>query len=296
MCSLRLAVHFEFSMVDLSLEKVRPIVERALKEDIGSGDLTTKAIIPERAKGLALLTAKEDGVLAGVEVARLVFESVDGRLQYLPEMRDGDRLGYGNVIAQIRGFARSLLTGERVALNFLQRLSGVATLTAQYVEAVEGTRAKVLDTRKTTPGLRILEKYAVRIGGGENHRFGLYDQILIKENHIDSAGGIREAVESIKEKNGGGVFIEVEVNFLRGVKEALAAGVHRIMLDNMDLKSIQEVVNFVEGEVEIEVSGQVTLESIRKIAETGVDYISVGALTHSARAMDISMRLRKIGK
>ncbi|MCH7760326.1 carboxylating nicotinate-nucleotide diphosphorylase [candidate division TA06 bacterium] len=283
-------------MVDLSLEKVRPIVERALKEDIGSGDLTTKAIIPERAKGLALLTAKEDGVLAGVEVARLVFESVDGRLQYLPEMRDGDRLGYGKVIAQIRGSARSLLTGERVALNFLQRLSGVATLTAQYVEAVEGTRAKVLDTRKTTPGLRILEKYAVRIGGGENHRFGLYDQILIKENHIDSAGGIREAVESIKEKNGGVVFIEVEVNSLRGAKEALAAGVHRIMLDNMDLKSIQEVVNFVEGEVEIEVSGQVTLESIRKIAETGVDYISVGALTHSARAMDISLRLRKIGK
>ena len=271
-------------------------MKRALEEDIGSGDLTTKAIIPEKTKGLALITAKEEGVLAGIEVARLVFESVDRKLQFLPEMKEGERFESGKVITQIRGSARSCLSSERVALNFLQRLSGIATRTAKYVKAVEGTQAKILDTRKTTPGLRILEKYSVRVGGGENHRYGLFDQILVKESHIDAAGGIREAVERLKEKNGGGAFIEVEVRSLRGVKEALVVGVSRIMLDNMNLKRIQEAVDLVNGEVELEVSGQVTLGVVRKIAKTGVNYISVGALTHSVKAVDISMRHRTIGK
>jgi nicotinate-nucleotide pyrophosphorylase (carboxylating) len=284
----------------LDLENIKPLVEIALQEDVGPGDLTTKALVPEGLRGLAVIVTKESGILAGLDIAKLVFECVDGDLKFIHEMKDGDKLTSGRVIAQIRGSARSCLVGERVALNFLQRLSGIATITSKYVEAVRETRAKIMDTRKTTPALRKLEKYAVRVGGGENHRFGLYDQILIKENHIDVARGIGNAVTSIKEKNGQRIFIEVEVSTLSGVKEALKAGVNRIMLDNMILKKVREAVTLIRDEystgLEIEVSGNVTLETVREIAETGVDFISVGALTHSARALDFSMRLRRIGK
>ena len=289
-------------MVPLDLKKALPLVRGALEEDVGSGDLTTNAIVSERMRGLGVIVAKEEGILAGIEVARLVFECVDPSLQFIHEMKDGERLVSGEVIAQIRGSARSCLTGERVALNFLQRLSGIATLTSQYVEAIRETGAEILDTRKTAPGLRILERYAVRVGGGKNHRYGLFDQILIKDSHIEAAQGIRRAVETIKEKDGGGNFIEVEVRTLLGVREALEAGVHRIMLDNMDIEEIRKAVQIIRNtewgmeDVEIEVSGRVTLETVREIALTGVDYISVGALTHSPRALDISMRFRKIGK
>jgi nicotinate-nucleotide pyrophosphorylase (carboxylating) len=284
----------------LDLDRIRPLVEIALQEDVGTGDLTSKALVPEGMRGLAVIVTKERGILAGIDIAKLVFECVDEKLDFIHEMRDGDKFTSGRVIAQIRGSARSCLVGERVALNFLQRLSGIATFTSKYVEAVRGTRARIMDTRKTTPALRMLEKYAVRVGGGENHRFGLYDQILIKENHIDAAMGIGNAVTSIKESNGQRIFIEIEVSVLSGVKEALKAGVNRIMLDNMDIKRIREAVTLIRNAdsmgLEIEVSGNVTLETVREIAETGVDIISVGALTHSARALDISMRLRRIGK
>jgi nicotinate-nucleotide pyrophosphorylase (carboxylating) len=265
------------------------IIENALAEDIHTGDITTLAVVPERREARARLTAKEPMVLAGLEAAARVFHLLDPRILVTPRFADGDPLENGAVIAEILGDAASLLQGERVALNILQRMCGVATLTARYVAAVKGTKARVVDTRKTTPGLRILEKYAVRVGGGINHRTGLYDGVLIKENHIVAAGGITSAIARARAYIPHTMRIEVETETLAEVAEALTAGADIIMLDNMDTPVMREAVAMIAGRALVEASGGVNLETVREIAETGVDIISVGALTHSARAMDISM-------
>lgn len=287
--------------MSLDVEKIRSLVRVALKEDLGKGDITSKWTVPKQARALGLLLAKEDAVIAGLPVAQLAFEMVDQTLSFHAVAQDGARLGYGDVLAQIQGPARSILAGERVALNFLQHLSGVATLTSRYVEQVQGTSARILDTRKTLPGLRYLEKYAVRIGGGSNHRMGLFDMVLIKSNHAELAGGIGNAVRKIKRLNGKGTKVVAEVRNLTEATEALFAGPDRLLLDNMSLDKIREVVALVETsnrgreiKTELEVSGGVTLDTVRAIAQTGVDYISVGALTHSVQAIDLSLSLREL--
>ena len=269
------------------------IIENALAEDIHTGDITTLAVVRGGHAANAILKAKEEMVLAGIDVAARVFRLLDDRIVFTPAFADGDRLAPGDVIARITGDAALLLQGERVALNLLQRMCGIATVTARYVEAVRGTRSRVVDTRKTTPGLRILEKYAVRVGGGTNHRTGLYDGVLIKENHITAAGGLTEAVRRAKSYIPHTMKVEVETETLAQVAEALAAGADIIMLDNMDSSAMREAVALIAGRALVEASGGVNLESIRGIAETGVDIISVGALTHSARAMDISMLMEE---
>ncbi len=269
------------------------IIENALAEDIHTGDITTLAVAPRDRTAHAILKAKEEMVLAGIDVAARVFRLLDPDVAFTPRFADGDRLLPGDLIAEMTGDTSLLLQGERVALNLLQRMCGVATLTARYVEAVRGTKARVVDTRKTTPGLRILEKYAVRVGGGTNHRTGLYDGVLIKENHITAAGGLTEAVRRAKSYTPHTIKIEVETETLAQVAEALEAGADIIMLDNMDTSAMREAVALIAGRALIEASGGVNLETIRGIAETGVDIISVGALTHSARAMDISMLMEE---
>ena len=279
----------------MDLRKVRRIVQSALEEDVGAGDVTSEWTVGAEAPASGRMIAKEAGVICGLDVARLVFGEVDREIDFTSRVRDGDRVTAGDEITRIEGPARGILTGERVALNFLQRMSGIATMTANYVEAVRGTGARILDTRKTTPGLRTLEKYAVRCGGGENHRFGLYDMVLIKDNHIAAAGGIGEAVRSAKCKMPSAkcqMPIEVEVKDLSELADALEVGVDRIMLDNMSVEEMRQAVEAVRkasDAVEIEASGGVTLAHLRKIAETGVDFVSVGALTHSARALDVSL-------
>ena len=269
------------------------IIENALAEDIHTGDITTLAVVRGGRMACAILKAKEEMVLAGIDVAARVFRLLDERIVFTPAFADGDRLAAGDIIARLTGDAALLLQGERVALNLLQRMCGIATMTARYVEAVRGTKARVVDTRKTTPGLRILEKYAVRVGGGTNHRTGLYDGVLIKENHITAAGGLTEAVQRAKSYIPHTMKVEVETETLAQVAEALAAGADIIMLDNMDTTAMREAVALIAGRALVEASGGVNLESIRGIAETGVDIISVGALTHSARAMDISMLMEE---
>ncbi len=272
----------------LGLDK---ILEAALAEDIHTGDITTLAVVPEKRSAGAILKAKEPMVLAGIDVAARVFHLLDPAIRFTPRFSDGARLQAGDLLAELQGDAASLLQGERLALNLLQRMCGVATLTSRYVEAVKGTRARIVDTRKTTPGLRLLEKYAVRVGGGTNHRTGLYDGVLIKENHIAAAGGITEAVRRARAYIPHTMKIEVETEILAEVDEALGAGADIIMLDNMDLAAMGQAVAMIGGRALVEASGGVNLETVRAIAETGVDIISVGALTHSARAMDISMLL-----
>jgi nicotinate-nucleotide pyrophosphorylase (carboxylating) len=267
------------------------IIENALSEDIHTGDITTLAVVRENETARAILKAKEAMILAGIQVAARVFHVLDERIIFTPFFAEGDRLASGAIIAEIHGEANLLLQGERVALNLLQRMCGIATLTAQYAEAVRGTKARVVDTRKTTPGLRVLEKYAVRVGGGTNHRTGLYDGVLIKENHIAAAGGIGVAVQRARSYIPHTLKIEVETETLDQVAEALAAGADIIMLDNMNAAAMREAVTLIDGRALVEASGGVNLETIRTIAETGVDIISVGALTHSVRAMDISMLL-----
>ena len=267
------------------------IIENALAEDIHTGDITTLAVVRKSGEARAILTAKEEMVLAGIEVAARVFHLLDAAIAFTPHFADGERLSSGDLIAELSGDAGCLLQGERVALNLLQRMCGIATLTARYVEAVRGTGARVVDTRKTTPGLRVLEKYAVRVGGGINHRTGLYDGVLIKENHIAAAGGITEAVQRARGYIPHTMKVEIETETLDQVVEALAAGADIIMLDNMDLPTMREAVRLIDKKALVEASGGVNLETVRGIAETGVDIISVGALTHSARAMDISMLL-----
>ena len=265
------------------------IIENALMEDIHTGDITTLAVVRENRKMRARLKAKESMMLAGIDVAARVFHILDPGITFTAHFSDGDLLTSGDIIAEIVGEASFLLQGERVALNLLQRMCGVATQTAQYVQAVTGTNARVVDTRKTTPGLRMLEKYAVRVGGGINHRTGLYDGILIKENHIAAAGGITAAISRARAYIPHTLKIEVETETLIEVGEALTAGADIIMLDNMDVTTMREAVAMIGGRVLAEASGGVNLTTVREIAETGVDIISVGALTHSVRAMDISM-------
>lgn len=269
------------------------IIEHALFEDIHTGDITTLAVVPQSRQIHARLIAKEELVLAGIEVAARVFAILDPQTSFTPHFRDGDRVPHGGLLAEMAGDAAQLLQGERVALNLLQRMCGVATLTARYVEQVAGTRARIVDTRKTTPGLRVLEKYAVRVGGGINHRTGLYDGVLIKENHIAAAGGITEAIQRARAYIPHTLKIEIETETIAQVEEALAAGAEIIMLDNMDVATMRSAVELVGEKALLEASGGVNLDTVRSIAETGVSIISVGALTHSARAMDISMLLEE---
>lgn len=265
------------------------IIRRALEEDIGWGDVTTLACIPPGVPARAELVAKEDFILAGLDVAQRVFALLDVSVSFEKLREDRCQIKRGEVFAWIRGEARALLQGERVALNLLQRMSGVATQTAEFVAAVADTGAVIVDTRKTTPGLRVLEKYAVRAGGGQNHRHALYDGVLIKENHIAAAGGITTAVQRARAQAPHTLKIEVETTTLTEVGEALAAGADIILLDNMTVDQLREAVALVAGRAKTEASGGVNLKSVRAIAETGVDLISVGALTHSYRSVDISM-------
>jgi nicotinate-nucleotide pyrophosphorylase (carboxylating) len=273
---------------------VLDLIDRALREDIGHGDLTTAAVVPERSRARARIEQKAAGVPAGLGVAGAVFERVDPGLDWRARAREGE-WREGGLLAEVEGRAGSILTAERVALNFLGRLSGVATATARYVKAVEGTGARVLDTRKTTPGLRALEKEAVRLGGGVSHRSGLFDAILVKENHAELAGGVGEAARRALAAAPAGVTVEVECASLGEVSEALEAGVTRLLLDNMSVDELRRAVELAGGRAELEASGGVTLETIRAVAETGVDYISVGALTHSAPALDVSLLLDPLG-
>jgi nicotinate-nucleotide pyrophosphorylase (carboxylating) len=268
------------------------LIDQALAEDIGAGDATTDLLVPDGATGRALLTQKAPGVLAGVRVAEAVFHRLDPSLRWHTHAEEGEWRD-GGLVAEIAGSSRSILSAERVALNFMQRLSGVATLTARYVRAVAGTRARILDTRKTTPGLRVLEKQAVLAGGGHNHRAGLHDAILVKENHSAMAGGVGEATARAL-ANAGGLPVEVECATIDELREALAAGAPRILLDNMTTAQLREAVAVTAGRAELEASGGVTLDTVRGIAETGVDYISVGALTHSAPALDVSLILEPL--
>ena len=271
---------------------VKTIIEKALSEDIGPGDVTSAATIPVGSTSTAEMLAKQDFVLAGLDVSLEVFHTLDAAVQFTRFAQDGDRIKSGKVIARLSGSTRVLLAGERVALNLLQHMSGIATLTSKYVEQIKGFKAQVLDTRKTLPGLRQLEKYAVRMGGGVNHRFGLYDGVLIKDNHIKAAGGITNAIESARKQARNLFKIEVETKSLDDVREALAAKADIIMLDNMSLDTMREAVKLINDRAPVEASGNVTLETIRAVAETGVDFISSGTLTHSAPAVDISMKIK----
>lgn len=267
-------------------------VERALAEDIGHGDVTTEGIVPAGASLSAKIVSKEPGIVAGLAVARAAFQMLETQIEFVPSANDGDAVKAAQTLAEIRGSARAILTGERTALNFLGRMSGIATRTRQFVDEVRGTRARILDTRKTAPNLRAFDKLAVRLGGGENHRFGLYDMILIKDNHIDFAGSITEAVSRARQSNSS-LMIEVEARNLEDMAEALASEVAWIMLDNMPLDEMQQAVLLNHGRAKLEASGNVSLNNVRQIAETGVDYISVGALTHSVQALDVSLTVTR---
>jgi nicotinate-nucleotide pyrophosphorylase (carboxylating) len=277
----------------LEMEAVRKIIRRALEEDIRSGDVTTSAALTGSETGQGTALAKEDLVVAGLDVFREVFRVRDAGLVFETALCEGDRASRGTILATVSGSLPSILTAERVALNLFQRMCGVATLTRQFVDAVAGTKAKILDTRKTMPGLRILDKYSVRTGGGQNHRYGLYDGVLIKDNHIEAAGGIAGAVRRVKAAAPLMVKIEVEVKDLAEVKEALAAGADIIMLDNMPVDGMRQAVQLIGGKALVEASGNVTLSTVKEIAGTGVDFISAGALTHSARAADISLKVTR---
>jgi nicotinate-nucleotide pyrophosphorylase (carboxylating) len=278
-------------------EAIVSLVRTALDEDVGAGDWTTLWTVPTEARAEGRIFAREAGVIAGTDVVREVFRQVDPEVAVRVVRPDGEPVAAGDDVVHLSGPARALLTGERVALNFLQRLSGVATLTRRYVQAVEGTGVRILDTRKTTPGMRWLEKEAVRSGGGTNHRFGLHDMVLIKENHIAAAGGIAAAVGGVRSRNATGLEIEVEVTSEGELEEALSSGVPRILLDNMDPGRLRACVARVHargGERPLlEASGGITLETVRSFAETGVDFISVGALTHSVPALDLSLLLKR---
>lgn len=270
-------------------------IRRALEEDIGQGDVTTLCIVPPDAEFNGRLIAKQAGVIAGLEVVELVFSLLDQRARVIPCVQSGDRVEPGQLIATVSGPGRALLSGERVALNFLQRMSGIATLTRRFVEAIKGTPAVILDTRKTAPGLRAFDKWAVRLGGGHNHRFGLDDMVLVKENHVAVAeGSITEAVARIRARDGRQLDIEVEVRHLAELLEALELNVQRILLDNMTVDEMREAVRLANGRVPLEASGNISLENVAAVAATGVDYISIGALTHSVQALDVSLLLEAV--
>ena len=271
---------------------VDDIIKTALQEDINYLDTTTDLMIPATARSTARFMAKAEGVVCGLEVALRVFELLDPTFSYEIRLPEGSRVAYGDIIAELEGSTRCLLKGERTALNLLQHMSGVASATDRYVRRVEGTRAAITDTRKTLPGLRALQKYAVTVGGGKNHRFNLSDGAMLKDNHIDAAGGIPQAVAAIREKLGHMVKLEVETRNLDEVRQALEAGADVIMLDNMDCPTMKAAVDLVAGRALLEASGGITDETLRAVAETGVDIVSIGALTHSVKALDISMKIR----
>ena len=273
------------------LPDIIDIVRQALTEDIGTGDMTTLLTVPAGAVAMGSLLAKQAGVVAGLPVAAQVFAQVDPALAIEFTAEEGQYVEAGETLMAVRGSARSILTAERVALNFLQRLSGIATKTSRFVALVEGSKARIVDTRKTTPGLRALEKYAVRVGGGFNHRFGLYDAILIKDNHIQAAGGITPAVQAAYAQAPHTMTVTVECDTLEQVEEAIAAGVDIVLLDNMSLDMLRQAVDLLDGQAAAEASGGVNEETVTAIAQTGVDIISVGALTHSSIALDISLDL-----
>ena len=275
----------------LDKKEIDKIISCALTEDVGSGDVTTNLIVPKNEKSRASFYAKENGVIAGLTVAKSVFTKLDKKSIWKNFVKEGDRVNAGTRIAEVTGSYRALLTGERTALNILQRLSGIATQTSEFVRLAEGTKVRVLDTRKTVPGLRTLDKYAVKIGGGENHRSGLYDMVLIKDNHIKAAGGITSAVERIRKNLKAKIKIEVETSNLDEVCEAVNCNVDIIMLDNMTNDAMKEAVRIISGKIKVEASGNVTVNNFRQIAEIGVDYISIGALTHSVKALDINMKI-----
>jgi nicotinate-nucleotide pyrophosphorylase (carboxylating) len=278
-------------LIALPAADLARVVDAALEEDIGPGDATSIGLFGARETCRAALLLKQTGVLCGLPAAEAVFRALDPNVAFEPLVDEGEAIAVAPaVVARVEGSTRALLSGERTALNLLGRLSGIATLTRRYADAIEGTGAALLDTRKTTPGLRALEKYAVRCGGGTNHRLGLFDGILVKDNHLRLAGGVREAVERLRGR-GSGLDIEVECDTLEQVADALAAGADRILLDNMPPEVMRRAVGLVAGRAELEASGGVTLETIRAVAETGVDVISVGALTHSARSLDVSMEV-----
>jgi nicotinate-nucleotide pyrophosphorylase (carboxylating) len=262
-------------------------IRTALAEDIGTGDATTNSIVPAQAVMRGQIIAKQGGVIAGLDVAQAVYQMVDAQVDFRPQVNEGARVTNHQVLALVSGWTRSLLTAERTALNFLGRISGIATLTRSFVDAVTGTKAVILDTRKTAPGLRLVDKLAVKRGGGQNHRIGLYDMVLIKDNHIECAGSITLAVQRAR-AGAPGLAIEVEARTLADVRAALAIRVERILLDNMTPESMAEAVHVTAGRAKLEASGNITLESVRRIAETGVDFISIGALTHSAKVFDVS--------
>jgi nicotinate-nucleotide pyrophosphorylase (carboxylating) len=275
------------------LKIIDSLIEIGLREDVNTGDLTTDLLIPANIQTTAIMIAKADGIIAGLGVAEAVFRKLDQKIKFQAQVSDGDKIKKGDLICTIWGSYRALLTGERLALNFLQRMSGIATETAKYVEMVSGFKTEILDTRKTVPGLRLLDKYAVKAGGGTNHRMGLYDMVMIKDNHISVAGGITHAVESIRPSVSEFIKIEVETTTLEEVKEALQTGVDIIMLDNMDVETMKVAVSLIAGKAKVEASGNMNLERVREVASTGVDYISIGALTHSVTALDISLKIKK---
>jgi nicotinate-nucleotide pyrophosphorylase (carboxylating) len=275
--------------------QIAEIVEKALIEDIAGGDVTTEALVSSELEGKASILVKRDGVLAGIDVAKEVFRQVDPSLHFKALVKDGAKVRKGDVVSNVEGKVASILKAERTALNFLQHLSGIATETARYVDAVSGTKAIITDTRKTIPGLRLLEKYAVRAGGGRNHRLNLADGVLIKDNHLvalrSSGVGLGEAVKKARKRAPRTMKVEVEVESVKQAQEALSAGADIIMLDNMNVKDMRRVVKLVHGRALLEASGGVTLDNVRSVAEAGVDLISVGALTHSAKALDISLEV-----
>lgn len=277
---------------ELDLSLIRPLVESWLAEDVGRGDITSAAVVPRKAFAVARLEARESFTVAGLGVAGLCFEIVGaGRVEWDPKVDDGHIASAGQTLARVEGNLRSILTAERTALNVFARLSGVASLTADYAGLLHGTRAHLVDTRKTTPGLRVLEKYAVRVGGGSNHRHGLDDGILIKDNHIAAAGGIGPAVRYARMNAHHGLRVEVEVEDLAGLDEALDAGADVVLLDNMTVEEVRKAVEATAGRALLEVSGGINLDNIVEYARTGVDLISVGALTHSVRSVDVALEV-----
>lgn len=278
-------------MNDIELQAAKTLIELALKEDVGSGDITTDNLIPAEIRRKAKMVAKASGVVAGLPIAEMVFRSLDPDLKWNVVSPEGSKVSKGDILVEFEGTYRALLTGERTALNFLQRLSGIATMSAQYSDAVKDFKTIILDTRKTLPGFRILDKYAVKTGGASNHRIGLYDMAMIKDNHIEVAGGITRAIEAVRKNIAPGTKIEVETTTLEQVQEAIDANADIIMLDNMDIETMRRGVELIAGRAKVEASGNMTLERLKEVAATGVDYISIGALTHSVKALDISQRI-----
>ncbi len=273
------------------LKSAEVLFDLAYAEDIGDGDITTNNLVPPDKNKTAILVAKEEGVIAGLPVAEMVFKKFDKNIEWNEKLPDGSKVKRGDILVEFTGNYRALLTGERKALNFLQRLSGIATYASLCMNEIEGHNVEILDTRKTLPGYRHLDKYAVRMGGASNHRFGLYDMVMIKDNHIQIAGGIKQAVDAIRKKVPKSIKIEVETTNMDQVRQALDADVDIIMLDNMSSKMMREAVKLINKRAKIEASGNMTIKRIHKVASTGVDYISIGALTHSVKALDISQRI-----